>query len=183
MIIRFLLILSFLIFVNCSKENQEDRKGQALELMSKMQKELLTNLTESIKNQGLVASISHCSRISPKLENEISGTNWKIKRISEKNRNPNHSPDEIQLSVLKHWEEKIQNKFAPDTFIYNNEERFFVMKPILIAPNCLGCHGIEKEILPEVKKEILKIYPNDKAFGYKVGDLRGAFIAEYFQTK
>ncbi|MBT6406447.1 MAG: DUF3365 domain-containing protein, partial [Rhodospirillaceae bacterium] len=38
---------------------------------------------------------------------------------------------------------------------------------------CLACHGAK---IPAAVEEALKAdYPNDKARGYKAGDIRGAF--------
>jgi len=54
----------------------------------------------------------------------------------------------------------------------NNEFRF--MKAIPMAANCLQCHGTE--ISPAVSAKLTELYPQDKAVGYKEGDLRGAFV-------
>jgi hypothetical protein len=41
---------------------------------------------------------------------------------------------------------------------------------------CLACHGDpQKDIQPAVLQTISKLYPDDKAIGYKEGDLRGAW--------
>ena len=48
------------------------------------------------------------------------------------------------------------------------------LKPILVQAECLNCHGSETEIMPEVKQLIAQEYSDDKAIGYKIGDLRGA---------
>jgi len=48
------------------------------------------------------------------------------------------------------------------------------MRPIIIGAACLKCHGNEEKISGEVKELIVKKYPDDKAVGYKNGDLRGA---------
>jgi hypothetical protein len=48
------------------------------------------------------------------------------------------------------------------------------MKPILIQPECLNCHGSESTMLEEVSSLIAERYPNDKALDYKPGELRGA---------
>ena len=38
---------------------------------------------------------------------------------------------------------------------------------------CLTCHG--SNIKPELAAKINSLYPEDKATGYKAGELRGAF--------
>jgi len=37
---------------------------------------------------------------------------------------------------------------------------------------CLKCHG--EQLDPAVQARIKELYPDDKATGYKTGDLRGA---------
>ncbi|TGN20300.1 Tll0287-like domain-containing protein [Leptospira idonii] len=178
--IRF-LILSLVLFSLQCKGNISDseKEKQAVSLIGEMQKELLTNLTESIQTKGIEASITHCSKISPELENKLSHSGWNIKRISQKNRNPHHFPDVRQLAVLKQWETVLQEGKKPEVFISKEGSSFLVMKPILLAPNCVVCHGNDTEIDSKVRSKILEIYPNDKAIGYKTGDLRGAFVAEF----
>jgi len=46
-------------------------------------------------------------------------------------------------------------------------------KPIIVKPLCLICHGNPKDMDPQIYSIIRKKYPEDKAVGYKVGDLRG----------
>jgi len=47
-------------------------------------------------------------------------------------------------------------------------------KPILTALSaCLQCHGPEEEINPETLQKIKTLYPNDKATGYSINELRG----------
>jgi hypothetical protein len=47
------------------------------------------------------------------------------------------------------------------------------MKAIPTKPLCLTCHA--EAIAPEVETKINQLYPADRARGYRVGDLRGAF--------
>ncbi|MEW5838546.1 MAG: DUF3365 domain-containing protein [Pseudomonadota bacterium] len=48
-----------------------------------------------------------------------------------------------------------------------------MMKAIGTEDVCLTCHGTA--INPEVQAKIQALYPNDKAVGFKAGDIRGAF--------
>ena len=49
------------------------------------------------------------------------------------------------------------------------------MRPIVLAPQCLGCHGKVAELAPGVAAVLAQRYPGDLATGYAAGDLRGAF--------
>jgi hypothetical protein len=48
------------------------------------------------------------------------------------------------------------------------------MKAIPTGEVCLKCHGTQ--IAPEVSQVLASLYPEDRATGYKEGDIRGAFV-------
>ena len=47
------------------------------------------------------------------------------------------------------------------------------MRPIMTQENCLACHGTN--VAQDVKAEIARTYIDDKALGFSIGELRGAF--------
>jgi len=52
---------------------------------------------------------------------------------------------------------------------YNLKRYLRYMRPISVKQACIACHG-SKDKRP---KFIVEKYPNDRAFDFKVGDLRG----------
>ncbi len=176
------ILFGFLLlsFVHCKSQlNAIELEKEALGIFDAFQKQLLSSLTKSLLDKGPVAAISHCSLVSPQLESQYSKGTWKIRRVSNKPRNPNHALDAWESEVFQTWladpaSIKPTNQISGSTFR--------IMKPISIAnPTCLQCHGNSTDMNPEILKEIQKIYPEDKALGYKMGDLRGAFSAEFSQ--
>ena len=53
------------------------------------------------------------------------------------------------------------------------DKLFRYMKGIPTGDICLACHGTD--LKADVKAEIVRYYPDDKAVGYQLGELRGAF--------
>jgi len=51
-----------------------------------------------------------------------------------------------------------------------------VLRPIAVEGPCLTCHG--ENISAEVDAILRRLYPEDHATGYRLGDLRGALWAE-----
>ena len=47
------------------------------------------------------------------------------------------------------------------------------MKASLTAEVCLNCHGTE--LKEDVAARVNTLYPEDKATGFNIGDIRGAF--------
>lgn len=138
---------------------------------------LKNELESAIKSGGPVNALQVCNVRAPVIAEEIS---WEqdvlVSRTSLKYRNPGNAPNEWQIRVLEDFEASKAAGADPATLVYsgivNNEYRF--MKAIPTAGLCLTCHGAE--ISPEVTAELTRLYPQDKATGFKEGDLRGAFV-------
>jgi hypothetical protein len=58
-----------------------------------------------------------------------------------------------------------------------------VYVPLVVEKGCLKCHGPVEKIDPKVRETITKKYPDDKAIGFKEGDLRGVVVAEIAPEK
>ncbi|MFW7381534.1 MAG: Tll0287-like domain-containing protein [Oligoflexus sp.] len=96
---------------------------------------------------------------------------YQVKQIAAKNRNPQHALSTVdkkvfekflQDSELKHLEQKA-------TIGQKNGHLLYVRIPSVAA--CLYCHGA-KDKRPAF---ILEKYPQDLAFDFKPGDLRGLY--------
>jgi len=102
-------------------------------------------------------------------------TGHKLKQTSLKVRNPSNSPDEWERKVLKLLGSSGHPKDVGfgEMMEVDGKESFRFMKPIYVDSGCLQCHGIKREIRPEIRQFLESKYPFDQAFGYKEGDLRG----------
>jgi hypothetical protein len=54
----------------------------------------------------------------------------------------------------------------------------YMQAQFIPSPLCLTCHGNGDQIPKEVTEALAKLYPDDQATGYALGDLRGALIVE-----
>jgi hypothetical protein len=52
---------------------------------------------------------------------------------------------------------------------------FRYMQAIPMQGMCASCHGPKEALAPEVRERLEERYPHDRATGFAVGDLRGAF--------
>ncbi len=110
--------------------------------------------------------------------------NIKVRRTSLKYRNENNKPDAVDEKILTQIETAIKNrtfKKKPVVVDVNGTKRVYV--PLIVEKACTKCHGDVEKMNPKVKEIISKAYPNDKAVGFKVGDLRGAVVAEIAPKK
>ncbi|RHX85525.1 Tll0287-like domain-containing protein [Leptospira stimsonii] len=178
--LAFFLFVQF--FIVCDRGQNQEKKEILLKLIGDFQVDLQKNLQTAIQKQGVVAALEVCKTISPQKEEEIKQEfpAIRIRRVSEKPRNPNHKPEEWEARIFKEWAEAIQTGMPPYTVILSEPSGIKILKPIVLEnPTCLKCHGGPKDIFPGVAKKIAELYPNDQATGYKLGDLRGAFSATW----
>ncbi len=154
------------------------RKEKSLERFATLQNQLTGALQAAIKEEGFAAAIGKCQTLSPELAARQSDGDVRIRRISDRFRNPAHAPDAWEASVLAQWTEDMAAGRTPGALSGVTRDGFRVMKPIVIQNGlCLACHGTAADLNPEAARQIARLYPDDRAKDYKMGDLRGAFSA------
>ena len=179
-------LLILILIISCGEKPQEvqiteNQKKEMRENASDFMVQLKNILIKQIKSEGTLSAVAVCSDTAQVLTNNFGlKKGVYIKRVSFKNRNKHSLPDEFEARILKEFEQiKKEGKLTSDTeyfeiIIENDYQYLRYMKPIKIGAACLKCHGTEDKISAEIKELIAKRYPDDKAVGYKNGDLRGA---------
>ncbi|MCF6201410.1 MAG: DUF3365 domain-containing protein [Hydrogenimonas sp.] len=165
---------------SCSKKSELSKvvkKGK--EASKLLLKTLGGNMKKHMKAGGPADALSFCATNAAGLTAEVDeklGKDVSVKRITLKPRNPANMAEGDEKVILKSLQSlKDSGVKLPKYLIQkkSNEYRFY--KPLLINKKvCLKCHGTD--ISPKLKAEIDKIYPTDRATGYKMGDLRGAVV-------
>ena len=84
---------------------------------------------------------------------------------SDEVRQPANKPDDFERQAIATFKEDKSIKFV-DGYTGNT---YRYARPIFVKKSCLKCHG-QPEDAP---KAVLEKYGSTKAFGYKVGDVRG----------
>ena len=142
--------------------------------------DLKGELVKGMKSGGPVHSIDVCQKIAPSLaEAHSQKSGWQVARTSLKTRNPQNAPDVWETEVLKQFEDRKATGEDPMKIVKteiveeNGRKVFRMMKAIPTAEVCTKCHGTD--IQAPVVEKLDELYPEDKARGYSVGDLRGAF--------
>jgi hypothetical protein len=147
----------------------------------KLGKSLKMTLQDAIKTGGPVAALDTCNTAAPAIAETVSAeSGWDVARTSLKERNPGNAPDEWELAVLNQFEQRKLAGEAPATLEYSERvsldgiQTFRYMKAIPTEEVCMNCHGGDN-VKAEVVARLKELYPDDKARGFKAGDLRGAF--------
>ena len=135
-------------------------------------------LISNMKDGGPVNAVTVCADTAEQLTNMYSESmGVTVKRFSFKNRNINNTPDSFEEKALINFKELHKTGQLTDkshVFEVTKDDVAKIVKPIMVGAPCLTCHGDKNQIDAEVAGIIMKKYPDDKAFGYKIGDLRGA---------
>lgn len=92
-------------------------------------------------------------------------------RTSHKTRNSANAPEPwVEPLLAAYLENPTDTK---PRAVYIDDSSLGYVEPIYVMPFCLSCHG--PSIDPALEEQILSIYPEDQATGFKADDLRGLF--------
>lgn len=134
-------------------------------------------LQAGMKAGGPGNALNICHIRAPEIAKAVSSEKGlHISRTSLKVRNPNNAPNEWQTKVLNEFEAQKAAGKDPASIIYSEiaGDEFRFMKAIPTDQMCLNCHG--SILSPDVTAKLTELYPQDKATGFREGDLRGAFV-------
>lgn len=157
-----------------------DARQRAADAAAGLGRILMELLSQEMARGGYEGAVRACSEAAQTVTEEFAREQGlEIRRVSLRARNPKDNPDEWEAAKLKAWEKDYKPGTAPaEVFeIVEEDGRRFAryLKPIVVQPMCLGCHGPKDRISEEVRQILEERYPRDHATGYRAGDLRGAF--------
>ncbi|MEM6432511.1 MAG: DUF3365 domain-containing protein [Cyanobacteria bacterium P01_D01_bin.115] len=97
---------------------------------------------------------------------------WQVKQMATKYRNPAHAPDNLhaRMALTKFEQDPDLTGFwEPETLDDQTGTRYY--RRINVEASCLACHGAQNNRPQFVKDN----YPQDLAYDFNVGDLRGMY--------
>ena len=153
--------------------------------MADLGQRLRTALQEKIAKDGVVAAVGFCADEAPAIALAVSQEHGvKVGRSSVRLRNPANAPNAWQQAALTEFATGAEAGADLSTLIYLRQEggNVRLAKGLGVEPPCLMCHGPKAAIAPEVRAAIEQKYPEDQAYGFKAGDLRGLIWAEVTPT-
>lgn len=141
---------------------------------------LTGELQAAIQEGGPGNAIAVCNTRAPEIARELSQpARWRIGRTSHKVRNPDNAPDDWEARVLAEFLERaaagedLKTMERVELIESDGGRTYRYMKAIPVGEVCLTCHGAD--IDPALMAEIEAFYPEDRATGFALGELRGAF--------
>jgi hypothetical protein len=177
-----ILLVSGLLSANAHADDMQDRTAASRAAVKEFAGTLQGEMQAAMQAGGPVKAIDVCREKAPAIAADISkAKGWRVARTSLKTRNAKNAPDAWETKVLLDFDKRKAAGEDPakleysEMVMHSGKHEFRYMKAILIAEGapCLACHG--SSIAPDVAAKLKSLYPDDKASGYKTGDVRGAF--------
>ena len=179
-LIPALIISSLFIGSANADTHTKERAQNSKKVVKEFVGQLKGELKAAMKAGGPVNAINVCKEKAPAIAASMSEKyGWDIARTSLKTRNSDNAPDAWESRILNEFEARKAKGEAVKPMAYfevvdnNGKKAFRFMKAIPTGEVCLKCHG--SELKPGIKAKLQELYPNDKATGFKLGDIRGAF--------
>jgi len=157
-----------------------DYKALGLEYAMGTKAVLGKNLMGAIKSEGAPHAVDFCNtRAYPLTDSMAKEYNVSIKRVSDKPRNPNNVANEAEIEFINVLHERIANGEELGSKMSEINGKIVGYYPIQTNAMCMQCHGTpDKDIEKLTKNTIKEKYPNDKAIGYGVNEIRGIWVVE-----
>ena len=199
-----LLVILLLLISACASEKKQDINAQkdtkqapatvvldtakylelGDDLVGETKRKISTTLVEAMEKGGVKYASQFCNLVAYPIVDSMSKVhNARIRRVSDKPRNPKDAMDEEEQKVFAIFKAKAQvpNAELMPIVVQHDDGTVGYYAPIKISmPTCLKCHGeVGKDINAEDYKVLKSLYPNDVAVGYKEGDLRGMFSIRF----
>jgi pimeloyl-ACP methyl ester carboxylesterase len=138
------------------------------------------NLMYAINTRGTAGALEFCSEKAFLLTDSMSKLlNAKIRRVSDKNRSPLNAASGNELVYITEAKASLAKGEPVKPKMEEQAGKHVGYYPIITEAMCLQCHGKPGTDLSETTiAKLRQLYPNDKATGYGINELRGIWIVE-----
>ena len=193
------LLIILLILMSCNNSSKSDKAQDSqvktdqenlidslspiekgLSFVMQTQSVLASNLISEINANGTVDAMSFCSeKAYPLTDSMALALNVKLKRVSDKPRNPMNKANREELDYISKSKEILAKGEEIKPEMTEIDGKLVGYYPIITNQICMQCHGNQKtDVNQETLSLLEKLYPDDKGIGYKINELRGIWVVE-----
>lgn len=142
-----------------------------------LKKGLMGKLKKQMAEGGPASALSVCHDEAQAITAQMAKEQGiEMGRTSHKLRNRANAPREWVSPYVEKSAGMKAGDFEP--VVVDLGEEVGVIRPIGTKGLCLNCHGKPQTLAPPVREKLQKLYPDDQATGFAVGDVRGLFWVE-----
>lgn len=112
-----------------------------------------------------------CKPVGQRAKTMSAKRGWVVQQLAEKYRNPAHQFDDEARRLYKQF---VDSSSLEDTWIQTTRhgvKGWRYARRITVRSSCMACHGPKEKRPAFIKKG----YPDDRAYDFQVGDLRGLY--------
>jgi hypothetical protein len=150
--------------------------ARGAELLTPFKRQLQAALKDGL-SQGPSQAVAACRLRAPEIAASLSVDGVRVGRASHRLRNPANAPPDWVEPILRAYLADAANREPRTTTL--GDQRAGYAEPIATQGLCLVCHG--DALAPGVAEQIRELYPEDRAVGFREGELRGVFWVEFPQ--
>lgn len=175
---------ALLLLAGCSAapvlppDREADLAARSTTLADSFRSELQAALKSALAAGGPAAAIEVCAQAAPAIAERLSADSGAhVRRTALQPRNPAAKPDAFERETMTAWRatplDAAGKPMVRSAAVRTDDgPAYRWMRAIPTQKMCLQCHGETLE--PEVAAAIAGRYPDDKATGFREGQLRGA---------
>jgi hypothetical protein len=175
-----ILLIAFALFSAACSDNVDEELLLSREVSKQLGTQLKSKLVGTLQSDGPEAAIAVCNLEAIGITKEISNKNkLEVGRTALKIRNTSNQPDAWEIKQLKWFDAQnnlgaaLKTLEAHEVVKEDGKKVFRYIKAIPMNEPCMLCHGTA--LAPAVEKTIKKLYTQDQATGFEIGQIRGAF--------
>lgn len=173
-----------LVLAGCAAPAPVDVSAKSAALADRFQGELQGQLQAAMMASGPVGAIAACQQAAPAIAAKLSGESGaQVRRIALKERNASALPQGEFRARLEQLAKAPLDADGKPAWVQwttgsGNDARAHYLRAIPMKEQpCAACHGTN--IAPDVRTRLAELYPQDKATGFKPGELRGAIAISW----
>jgi hypothetical protein len=154
-----------------------DVEGRASAAMQALQSALIGRLRAEMERGGPVAAVTVCRDEAQAITARVAKEQGiALGRTSHRLRSPANAPAPWMAAAVVAGEGRKASEVQ--AVVVDLGDRVGVMRPIGTMEMCTSCHGPADEVKARLGGALATAYPEDRATGFAVGDLRGWMWAE-----
>ena len=154
----------------------ESLEQEAAELAHQFIDRLKPQLKQAMADGGPTHAVEVCASEAPRIAESLSAeSGWEVRRVSLKQRNASRAtPDQWERNVLQQFDQRQLAGERPADIHFGEftGESYRYMQAQGVEGVCLVCHG--ESVAAAIATTLEKYYPDDRATGYSMGQVRGA---------
>lgn len=141
-------------------------------------------LVQAITEKGPDGAVEFCNINALPLTDSLSLVQGaKIRRVSDKPRNPLNKANEKELVFIADFKKMLASGKAVEPILDTTDGQIDFYYPITTNAMCLQCHGApEEQIVTSTLSKLDKLYPKDMAREYQENEVRGIWAISFKQT-